>query len=56
MQAIDNRVDILHQFDIKTPEFVERVNLLLEYAQDLIRRMAALDCSNKWIVLEICFE
>ena len=53
MQAIDDRFEVLHQFGIAIPEFVELLGLLLEYGQDVIGGFALSDLGSEWIVLEV---
>ena len=53
MQAIDDRVEILHQFGIAIPELVQLLGLLLEYGQDVIGGFALSDLGSEWIILEI---
>lgn len=53
MQDLNDRFEPPEQFDIALPKFVKRCGLLLEYGNDRIRVIAAIDLGSKWVVTEI---
>ena len=53
IQDINDRVEVLHQFGVVIPKFVEFAGLCLEYMQDVIGGFTELDLGGEWIILEI---
>jgi len=53
MQPIDNRLEPLNQLGIAIPEFIKGLGLRLEYSENVIRRLASIDCGSQWVVAEI---
>jgi len=53
MQPIDNGLEPLDQLGIAIPEFIKGLGLRLEYSENIVRRLASIDCSSQWVVAEI---
>jgi hypothetical protein len=53
MQHIDDGSEPLEQFGVAIPEFIKRPGLFLEYIEDRIGAVAAIDPVGEWVVAEI---
>jgi hypothetical protein len=53
MQHIDDRSEPPKQFGIAPPEFIKCPGLFLEYIEDRVGAVAAIDSVGEWVVAEI---
>jgi hypothetical protein len=53
MQHVDDGREPLEQFDIAFPELFKCPGLFLEYIEDRIGTIAAIDHDGEWVIAEI---